>query len=39
MHHPKLEEIQEKCFVKVDELEQHYREVYESNKTLINKHP
>lgn len=34
LHHIKLEEVEKKCFEKVDEIEKAYRQCHEKNKAL-----
>lgn len=39
MHHIKLEEIEKKCFEKIDEIEQAYRKTHEKNKEIVAARP
>ncbi|KRX00539.1 hypothetical protein PPERSA_04560 [Pseudocohnilembus persalinus] len=39
LHHPKLDEILEKCFGHIDKIEEEYRDVHEKKLKLVEQHP
>jgi len=39
LHHPKLNEVLEKCFAKIDEIEKEYRDFHDKNISLSKEHP
>lgn len=39
LHHPKLDEVLEKCFNKIDDIETEYRDVHDKKLECVSKHP